>query len=65
MRISKDKKLLLEHKNKYIIKEIPYPTGTKLELWKKNPRGFYNVICYLNSKSEMDDAILNDIKKRK
>lgn len=63
-RKSKDEKLLEANKDKYVIKEVKYGTDTKIELWRKNPKGFYNVICYINSKEEADEAILKDIKNK-
>lgn len=61
---SKDQKLLEANKDKYVVKEEKYGSKIRLELWRKNPKGFYNVVCYINSKEEANEAILKDIKNK-
>lgn len=54
-------------KVKKLYKVYYEPKTTKYEFWKKNPKGFYNVIGYLENDSEeqVNHAILNDLKNTK
>ena len=50
----------------YKVETHDYPTGTKIELWKKNKRyGYFNFIDYLkdNNEETIKQAILEDIQK--
>ena len=51
-------------KCEYKVETHDYPTGTKIELWKKNKRyGYFNFICYLkdNSEETIKQTILENI----
>lgn len=54
-------------KVKKLYKVYYEPNTTKYEFWKKNPKGFYNIIGYLENDSEeqFNHAILNDLKNTK
>ena len=41
--------------------------GLKYELWRKNPKGYSNFVCYLDNLDQVtiDLAILNDVKEQK
>lgn len=62
---AQEKRLLKTHKLNYKLHLGMLYGQPKLELWKKNPKGFYNVVCYLDSEDDMDKAILNDLKRKR
>ena len=65
MKKSKDELLFEKNKKLYKLEKVQYTSGYKLEVWRKNPKGFYNVVCYINSDDEFEDAVINDIKQQK
>ena len=55
-----------KNKDKYKVETHTYPSGTKIELWKKNKRyGYYNFIDYIPTTVEEDikNKIIEDILK--
>lgn len=64
----RDLKLIEKVRDKYIAVSMSYVhKGLKYELWKKNPKGYNNFVCYIDdlSPSTIDNAILNHIKNFK
>lgn len=63
---SKDELLIQSNFNNYKLENGLHKGVKKLELWRKNTKfGYYNFVCYLNSKEEINEAILKDIKQNK
>ena len=61
-------KILEKVKNDYRTSQTIYRTlGLKYELWRKNPKGYYNFARYLDSLDEnhINEAILADVKEQK
>lgn len=61
-------KILEKVKNDYRTSQTTYRTlGLKYELWRKNPKGYYNFARYLDSLDEnhINEAILADVKEQK
>lgn len=61
-------KILEKVRNEYRTDQTIYRTlGLKYELWRKNPKGYYNFARYLDSLDEdhINEAILADVKEQK
>lgn len=67
IRLSHDDKLLNKYREDYKVGHTKYKDGIRTELWRKNPKGFYNFVCYLNDSDQaiIDRAILNDLKEQR
>ena len=64
-RKSADEKLLAKVRKSYRVETVDYRTGPRVELWRKNPKGFYNIVCYINSGDNVDELIIKDAKNLK
>ena len=65
VKIDKDSKIFEKSRYLYKIEEHDYPSGHRIELWRKNPLGYYNFICFLqlNNETCFKKAIIEDQKK--
>lgn len=64
----KDLKLIEKVRCNYRTASMTYINlGLKYELWRKNPKGYSNFVCYLDNLDQVtiDLAILNDVKEQK
>lgn len=62
----KDDALYAANKAKYRLEIGWYNhhTEQRLEIWRKNPKGFYNMVAYINSEDEYKDRVIQDIKEQ-
>lgn len=58
-----DRRLLDNNRANYKVEVAHYKTAVKTELWRKNPKGYYNFVSYITPEDDVDLLILVDLKR--